>query len=206
MYRYFYRVFFICLSFLPTCYGQAIETKDPGDDLADALVQWDMECVPKGCILQTDVLRGHSDDPPDPKDFREYIGIDVPIDRQTRQPEYFAFHVDPRASQKNGIFITFSKTVPNGKSWKLNLDQGGPTRLMFDKCDEESCVVRVPKGLVEEGPDRHKMNLLDKFLESDHMLILYLKGGHAYRTMVILTSFKREYERVLNSEFTEPAR
>lgn len=176
------------------------EPRNSGEELANALVKWDKECGPKGCLLETDVLRGFSDDPPDPKDSREYIGISVPTDRATRKPAYFAFHVDPRAQQSNGMFIIFSKTTRDGDSWKLSLDSEGVSRLMFDKCDEQSCVVRVRGGLVQEGKESHAMNLLDKFLGSDHLLILYMRDGKPYRTMIILSSFKRAYERLLANE------
>src|SRR5437588_6182733 len=169
----------------------AQDKKDPGGEWAEALVKWDTDCRPGGCILETDILRGYSDDSADPKDSREYISIYVAVERATQKPAYFAFHVDPRAQQNNGIFITFSKTKKNGASWKMNLDPEGVTRLMFDKCGQQSCVVRIPNGLVQEGKESHQMNLLDKFLGSNHLLILYMKHGKTYRTMVILSSFQR---------------
>jgi hypothetical protein len=199
--------FCVALVLVALCLNAKSQVKDAqpknlDEQLADALVKWDTECSPKGCILETDVLRGYSDDPPDPKDAREYIGIYVPINRATRKPAYFAFHVDPRAQQNNGIFITFSKTTKDGDSWNLNLDPEGVTRLMFDNCDAESCAVRVRDGLVQEGKENHAINLLDKFLGSDHLLILYVKDGKAYRTMVLLSSFKRAYQRLLANELS----
>ncbi|HWR52659.1 MAG TPA: hypothetical protein VN428_16235 [Bryobacteraceae bacterium] len=184
--------------------AQSTDSKpqDPGEALADSLVQWKTDCSPKGCLMQTDVLRGHSDDPPNAGDFREYVSIDVGISRKTQKPMYFAFFVDPGAAQDNGIFITFSKTTREHDSWKLNLDPEGPSRLMFEKCNENNCLVRVQGGLVQEGKERHEMNLLDKFLTSDHLLILYMKDGKAYRTMVILSSFKKAYQRVMTDELS----
>ncbi len=44
------------------------------------------------------------------------------------------------------------------------------------------------------------MNLLDKFNQSSSLLVLYMKEGKPYRTMVLLSSFKKEYQRVLASE------
>src|SRR5690348_9821536 len=91
------------LSALPQ--NKKIPSTDPGDDWADALVKWDTDCMAGGCILETDILRGDpdSDNPPDPKDVREYISIYVAVGRETRKPAYFAFHVDPRAQQNDGV-------------------------------------------------------------------------------------------------------
>lgn len=150
--------------------------------------------------MQTDVLRGESGDPPDPKDFREYVGVDVALYRKSQKPGYFAFLVDPRTQQDQGIFIAFTKTTKDGDSWKINLDADGATRLAITNCNDKACTARVPLGLVEEGKDSHKMDLLEKFLNSDHLLVLYMKGGKAYRTMVLLSSFKKEYQRAMTSE------
>lgn len=40
---------------------------------------WTVDCTPRGCLMHTDVLRGDSGNPADPKDFREYIGVDIAL-------------------------------------------------------------------------------------------------------------------------------
>ena len=179
-----------------SCYAQSDQDKA----LADALVHWNTKCFPKGCLIETDILRGASDDPPDAKDFREYISLNVAMLRAGRKPAYFTFQVDPRAQQDQGIFITFSKTVMTNGQWDVQLDPEGPSRLPISGCDENACTVRVPLGIVEDGPDTHRMDLLQKFLGSNHMLVLYVRGGRTYRTMVLLSSFKSEYARVMEKE------
>ena len=152
--------------------------------------------------MQTDVLRGESGNPPDSKDFREFVGIDVALYRKTQKPGYISFLVDPRAQRDQGIFITFTKTTHEDGKWKLNLDPEGPSRLTITDCGDKACTARVAMGMVEEGEGTHKMDLLDRFLNSDHLLLLYMKEGKPYRTMVILSSFKKEYQRVMASELT----
>jgi hypothetical protein len=174
------------------------------NDWSDALVKWDTQCSPKGCLLMTDVLRGDSGNPPDPKDSREYIGIYVAINRNTQKPAYFAFHVDPGSQQDQGVFVAFTKTTKDGDKWKTGIDADGASRLAFSSCGEDSCVARIPAGIVEEGKESRRMDLLDKFLSSDAVLFLYMKGGKPYRTMVVLSSFKKEYQRVLASELAPP--
>ncbi len=148
----------------------------------------------------TDVLRGYSGDPvpPDPKDARGYVGIYVAVDRTTRKPAYFAFHVDPNSQQDQGVFVAFTKTTKEGGKFKMGLDEGGASRLPFSSCAQDSCVARIPDGLVDEGKERHRMDLLEKFLNSDSVLILYMKNGKPYRTMILLSSFKKEYAKFLS--------
>jgi len=145
--------------------------------------------VQQGCLLQTDVLRGDSGDPPDQTDFHEYIGMDIAFERATRKPAYFAFRVDPNAQREQGISIAFTK----GK----NIDSDGTSRLEVADCDEKSCFARVPLGLVKKGKDSRNLNLLDKFLKADHLVLLYTRGGKQYRTTVPLSSFQTECQRVL---------
>lgn len=147
----------------------------------------------------TDVLRGDSGNPANPEDSREYIGIYVAVDRDTQKPAYFAFHVDPTSRQDQGVFIAFTKTTKDGNAWKMGMDADGAARLSFSSCNRDSCVARVSCGIVEESKDGHRIDLLEKFLDSDAVLLLYLKDGKAYRTMVVLSSFKREYRRLLAS-------
>jgi hypothetical protein len=187
------------------CSGQKAASTE---DWSDALVKWDTQCGPKGCLLMTDVLRGYSGDPvpPDSKDTREYIGIYVAVDRTTRKPAYFAFHVDPNSQQEQGVFVAFTKTTKDGDKLKMGLDKDGASRLPFSSCGQDSCVARIPDGLVGEGKERHRMDLLEKFLNADSVLILYVKNGKAYRTMILLSSFKKAYAKVLSSELdsTQP--
>jgi len=90
--------------------------------LNDLLVNWKTDCEPRGCLMQTEVLRGDSGSPANPKDFREYVGVNVALARKTRRPEYIAFYVDPRATQGQGIFVAFAKARSDGSSWKMALD------------------------------------------------------------------------------------
>jgi hypothetical protein len=182
-------------------YGQG---KPSIDDPADASVKWETTCAARGCLLEADVLRGDSGDPPDKSDFHEYIGIEVAFDRNTQKPAYFAFHVDANAERDAGISIAFTKTAKSGDSGKSTIDSDGTSKLEISDCDDKSCVVRVPLGLVKKTKDSRNLILLDKFLKSDHVVLLYMRGGKQYRTIVALSSFQKEYERVMTTAFGAP--
>jgi len=102
------------------CLGQKT---DSGNDLSDVLSKWDTQCSPKRCVLMTEVLRDDSGGPvpPDPKNPHEYIVIFVAVDRATRKPAEFAFHVDPNSQQDQGVFVEFIDTTREGNRWKANL-------------------------------------------------------------------------------------
>lgn len=182
---------------LPICVAQS---KSDQSDWSDALVKWDKQCSPKGCLLMTDVLRGESGRPPDPKDTHERIGIYVAVGRASRKPAYFAFHVDPNEQQDQGIFIAFTRTTKESEKWKMNIEADGASRVTFSSCDQDSCVARVPDGIVMKTEKGSRLDLLDEFLNSDAVLLLYQKNGHAYRTMVTLSSFKKAYQKLLTEE------
>ena len=158
--------------------------------------------------MQADVLRGEFNEPPDPKDVRDYVGINLALERSTQKPAYFSILIDPRAQRDQGVFVTFAKSAQENGKWKMQLDTQGPSRLPITDCREDGCAARVPLGLVEDGPDRHKTDLLQRFLGSDALFVLYMKNGKAYRTMVLLSSFKKEYQRVMSNDMklSEPAK
>jgi hypothetical protein len=50
--------------------------------LGDLQVNWKTDCAPRGCLMQTELLRGDSGSPANPKDFREYVGVNVALARK----------------------------------------------------------------------------------------------------------------------------
>ncbi len=130
----------------------------------NGLNDWKTECAPRGCLMQTEVLRGDSGSPANPKDFREYVGVNVAMARKTRQPEYIAFYVDPRATQGQGIFVAFAKATRDGGSWKMALDDQGAIEVPFTSCGKLGCMARIPEGLEVEPSTKKRVDLLNKFL------------------------------------------
>ena len=166
-------------------------------DLNDLQVNWKTDCAPRGCLMLTQVLRGDSGSPADPKDAREYVGLNVALARKTRQPEYIAFYVDPRAIQGQGIFVAFAKATRDGSSWKMALDDDGAIKVPFTSCGKLGCMARIPAGVEVEPSTDKRVDLLNKFLTSDAVLVLYARGKRAYRTMILLSSFQKEYQHVM---------
>jgi hypothetical protein len=141
-----------------------------------------------------DVLRGYSGDPkpPNPKNRHEYIGIDVALERATRKPLFFTFHIDPKSQQNQGILLVFTKN--------MDLDLDSASKLPISTCDAEYCDATIPNGIVEGNKNSQRLDLLESFLSSDGVIILYVKNGKQYRTMVLLSSFKKQYQTLLSTE------
>ena len=142
----------------------------------------------------TDVLRGYSGDPkpPNPKNRHEYIGNDVALERATRKPLFVTFHIDPKSQQNHGILLVFTKN--------MDVDLDSASKLPISTCDAEYCDATIPNGIVDGDNNSHRIDLLERFLSSDSVLVLYAKNGKEYRTMVLLSSFQAEYQRLLGTE------
>lgn len=183
--------------------GLSFAQSDAGHNgLNDLLVNWKTDCAPRGCLMRTEVLRGDSGSPADPKDVREYVGLNVALGRKNRQPDYIAFYVDPRATQGQGIFVAFAKATRDGSSWKMALDDAGAIRVPFTSCGKLGCMARIPAGLEVEPSTDKRVDLLEKFLTSDAVLVLYTRGKRPYRTMILLSSFQRDYQHVMAVDLT----
>ncbi len=182
---------------------QQNENANPTDPIEALAGKWDFKCGDKGCMMFTDVLIGDPDHPADPN-HPEYITIGVAINRSTRKPDFFSFDVPPDADRNQGIIIAFAKTVKDGKGWKLVKDKDSMSQLDFNSCDEESCVARVhPEILSSDG--RSNLDLLDEFLHSSQIWILFTRKGAPYRTMKALFPFQRDYQHLMETELKAPA-
>lgn len=102
--------------------------------------------------------------------------------------------VDPDSQCDSGLLIVFTNTVMNGDVWNMKLDQDGSVSIPFTRCDSKSRLVEIPFGIVKS--DKGDTHLLNKFNVSSIVIILYVKEGRAYRTMIDLSDFKIKYKEV----------
>ena len=61
--------------------------------------------------------------------LRRYISVAVGVNHGEQRPNVVMFQVDPKADKQAGIDLFFAHTVPDGKSWKIVNDPGGPLHL-----------------------------------------------------------------------------
>ena len=79
----------------------------------------------------------------------------------------------------------------------MALDDQGAIRVPFTSCGKLGCMARIAAGLEVEPSTRNGVDLLNKFLNSDAVLVLYTRGKKPYRTMILLSSFQKEYQHVM---------
>jgi hypothetical protein len=56
---------------------------------------------------------------------------------------------------------------------------------------------RQTPGFEVQPSKGKRINLLEKFLTSDGVMVLYTRGKRAYRTMILLSSFQKEHTHVI---------
>jgi hypothetical protein len=151
----------------------------------------------KGCIASVDILRGESGDPPDPNDTNQYVSVSVAVNRSDHRPSLVTFEVDPNADQQAGIDLFFSRTVPDGKSWKVVVDPNGPMHLPFRRCSKTTCIFFIGGGTPDEATMKSCEDLVARMQSEDHLFLSYTRGGHPYRTAVSLALFKEAYASLL---------
>jgi hypothetical protein len=173
-------------------------------DSNDLLVKWNVDCSPRRCLMHTARLRGDSSRPADSRDSREYIGISIQLERETGQPEDMIFSVDPRAARDQGIFIGFARTTKVGGSWEMELDKKSTIRIPIASCGDVACLATVPKGVEVQPSTGQRIDLMDELLTFDEVLILYVEGKNAYRTMIPLASFHEEYKKLMAVNIAPP--
>jgi invasion protein IalB len=170
----------------------------PPDPIEALAGKWDFKCSDKGCMMFTEVLIGDPDHPADIK-HPQYITMAVVINRSTRKPDFFEFDLPADADRNQGVVIAFLNTVKDGKNWKLVKDKNSMSQLDFNACDQESCIARVHAEILSSDRSPN-IDLLDKFLHSTQIWIMFTKNGEPYRTMKALFPFQRDYEKLMETE------
>ena len=171
--------------------------QSPAEDLLRTQQTWHIDCSPKGCIASVNILRGESGEPPDPHDATQYISVAVGVNHGEQRPNVVMFQVDPKADKQAGIDLFFAHTVPDGKSWKIVNDPGGPLHLPIKRCNETECDAFIGGGTPDEATLKSCADLVTKMQSQDHLFLSYVRTGHTYSTAVSLTLFKEAYQHAL---------
>lgn len=183
----FISVFLIAISF-------ASYSKDAGENELFILHPWEVTCHQDKCVMDAMILRGDQGAKVDQDNPNEYIWMGMKLKRGDAPLQLITISVDPDSQCDSGLHIAFTNTVKNGDVWNMKIDNDSAISIPFTRCDSKSRLAEIPFGIVKS--DKGDIHLLDKFNVSSTAIILYVKEGKAYRTMVDLAGFKMKYREV----------
>ena len=160
---------------------------------AEKAFTWDIQKADKGNLMFLDVpyIR-------EGKDSTEYLTLTVAKYTAEKRPAFISVIVPNNILQSGGIFITFANSVnlPNGER-KMQLAQENPNRILFEKCEGETCTARIISGYVVNEKTKQQVDIFQKFFEFDHVLFLFVYADGSHKSVAIpLFSFKRQYKEL----------
>ena len=146
-------------------------------DVAVKMFTWDIEKVDRGALMFLDVPYQR-----DKQDSVEYLTLTVAKDKKHKRPEFISMIVPSNVVKSNGIFLTFG-----------NMDEE-PTRVHFERCDEEICTARIIGGFVMDEETNEKVDIFQKFLDYDHVYFMFIYSDGSHKSVAVpLSSFKEQY-------------
>lgn len=183
----FFSVSLIVISFVS-------HSQEPDKNGLGILHPWEVTCHQDKCVMDATILRGGQGAKGDHDNPNEYINMGMRLKRGDAPLQLITLSVDPKAQCNSGLFIAFTDTAKNGDFLNMKMDNDGAIPIKFTRCDSKSRLAEIPFGIVKS--DKGDIHLLDKFNVSSTAIILYVKEGKAYRTMVDLAGFKIKYREV----------
>ena len=78
----------------------------------------------------------------------------------------------------------------------MELENGNPLRIQFEKCNNEYCTATVVDGYAYHD-DGVKEDIFQKFLDFDHVLFLFIYPDGSHKSVAVpLFSFKDQYKKL----------
>jgi len=78
----------------------------------------------------------------------------------------------------------------------MELEKSDPTRVNFERCNNETCTARIINGYVT-GEDGKKQDVFQKFLNFNHVLFLFIYPDGTHKSVAVpLFSFKEQYKNL----------
>jgi len=184
-------VFVIILLFAGKAFSQI---KDSSQRLADAAVKafsWDIEKTSKGAMMFLDVPYTREG-----QDSAEYLTLTVAKNKSAERPEWISVIVPDNVVQSNGIFIAFANTIktPDGDA-KMEMEKKSTRKILFEGCHKGTCTARIPGGYLADGKTGEPQDVLEEFLDYDHVLFLLVYSDGSHKSIAVpLFSFKKQYQ------------
>ncbi len=173
------------------------QVSDSTNSMANQAIRsftWDIQQVARGSLMFLDVPFKREN-----LDSAEYLTLAVAKDKQQSRPQFISIMVPNDVVQKNGIHISFAKTIRTQKDpgWAVEPDQSSPASIPFDHCDNEkqSCTARIMGGYWVNDSSGKKVDIFQKLLDFDQVYFqVSYPDGSQKSIAVPLFSFKQQYQ------------
>src|SRR5258705_3348698 len=143
----FLTIVFILL-LLNNSYSQNTDSLNAAADAVIKIFTWDIEKTDRGTLMFLDAPYQR-----DNSDSTEYLTLTVAKDKAKERPEFISIIIPNNIVRSNGIFIKFANTVTKDGKRTMELEKGNPTRIQFEKCDDETCTARIINGYAIHDKD-----------------------------------------------------
>jgi hypothetical protein len=162
--------------------------------LADAAVKaftWDLQKSAKGTLMFLDVPYTREG-----QDSAEYLTLTVAKNKSAERPEWISVIIPGNIVQANGIFIAFANTIKTSDGLsKMELEKKSTKRIAFESCKGETCTARIPGGYLPDEKTGDPIDILQNFLDYDHVLFLFTYADGSHKSVAIpLFTFKQQYK------------
>lgn len=170
-------------------YSQNTDSLKAAADSAVKVFTWDIQKAERGSLMFLDVPYQR-----DNSDSTEYLTLTVAKDKTKQRPEFISIIIPSNVVRSNGLFVKFANSVIKNGERKIELEQGNPVRILFEKCNDETCTARIINGYASHD-NGEKEDVFQKFLDFDHVLFLFIYSDGSHKSVAVpLFSFKQQYK------------
>jgi hypothetical protein len=172
-------------------YSQKADSIKAEANAAVKVFTWDIQKEERGTLMFLDVPYQR-----DNSDSIEYLTLTVAKDKTKQRPEFISIIIPNNVVQSNGIFIKFANSVTKNGERTMELEKGNPIRVNFEKCNDETCTVRIINGYANYD-NGDKEDIFEKLLTFDHVLFLFVYPDGSHKSVAVpLFSFKEQYKNL----------
>src|SRR4051812_4112118 len=148
----------------------------PSDPSTANVSKWEIKCVERGCVMIREVVMGSPAKPTD----NDMVTFTAAFERSTQKPAFLSFEFAPDSDAAAGFQFVFTKTHPDGASFRTEADMS-TQRTLPVTCDSNACTARIEQGMLPAAEGNAAMDVIDDFLHYDLFLFRFQRAGKRYQ-------------------------
>lgn len=151
---------------------------------------WDVDKQENGFLMFMDVQYHNNH-----KNQMDFLTLCIAKENEQERPKFISFILPSYLSKKNGILLYFINNSENNlEEFNEGIDKKSAIRINFEDIGEETCTARIWDGYSINEENAIKMDILEKLLECDFMLIIYFNEDLTTQSISVpLFSFRQQY-------------